>query len=103
MVYPVEWSMDPSYCEWTYDENAQAIMATTITVVCTYFYLGRMHEGVEADVSHAPADVPVAYLGQPLGPWDFLPEPLPNIKMDARICCFGLFVIVTCIFMYSFL
>ena len=72
----MEWSIDPPYCEWTYDENTQAIMATTTTVVRTYFYPSRMHEGVEANVSPASSDVPAAYLGQPLGPWDFLLEPL---------------------------
>ena len=68
--------MDLPHCEWTCDENAQAIVATTTTVIRTYFYPCRMHEGVEADVPPAPVDVPAAYLGQPLGPWDFPLEPL---------------------------
>ena len=54
----------------------------TTTVVCTYFYPDRMHEGVEANVLPAPVDVPAAYLGQPLGPWDFPPEPLSDIEME---------------------
>ena len=41
-----------------------------------------MHERVEADVLSAPADVLAAYLGQPLSPWDFPPEPLPNVEME---------------------
>ena len=67
IAHPVEWSMDPPQCEWTYDEGAQAIVATTTTLVRTYFYLGRMHEGVESDVPPASIDVPEALLRQPLG------------------------------------
>ena len=63
MAHPVEWSMDPPHCEWIYDENSQAIVATTTTVVRTYFYPSRMHEGVEANIPLASADVPAAYLG----------------------------------------
>ena len=74
--------MNPPHCEWSYNENAQAIVAMTTTVVHTYLYPGRMYEGVEADVPLAPADVLVAYLGQPLGPWNFPPEPLLDIEME---------------------
>ena len=74
--------MDPPHCEWRYDENAQAIVATTTMVVGTYFYPDRMHEGVDADVQPTSVDVPTAYLGQPLGPWDFPPEPLPDVEME---------------------
>ena len=73
--------MDPPQCEWMYDEGAYAIVATTTTMVRTYFYPDRMHEGVESNVLLAPADAPTAFLGQPLGPWDFLPEPLPNVEI----------------------
>ena len=82
MVFPVEWSMDSPHHEWSVDENAQAIMATTTTVVRTYFYPVRIHEGMGPDFLPAPADIPAAYLGQPLGPWDFQPEPLPDIEME---------------------
>ena len=82
MAHPVEWSIDPSHYEWTYDENAQATVATTTTVVRTYFYPGRMHEGVEAKVPPAPSDVLTAYLGQPLGLWNFPPEPLSDVEME---------------------
>ena len=68
MAHPVEWSLDPPHCEWMYDEGAQAIVVMTTMVVRTYFYLGRMHEGVEFDVSPALADALAAFLRQPLGP-----------------------------------
>ena len=74
--------MDPPNCQWAYDENAQAIVAMTTMVVRTYFYPSQMHEGVEADVPPTPADVLRAYLGQPLGLWDFPPEPLPDFEME---------------------
>ena len=51
-------------------------------VVRTYFYPSRIHEGVEVDVPPTSANVPATYLGQPLGPWDFPLEPLPNVKME---------------------
>ena len=82
MAHLVEWSMDPPHYEWTYDEDAQAIVATTTTVVRTYFYPSRIHEGVGPDVPLAPTDIPAAYLGQLLGHWDFPPEPLPDIEME---------------------
>ena len=37
---------------------------------------------MKADVPPASADVPAAYLRQPLGPWDFTLEPLPDVEME---------------------
>ena len=82
MAQPVEWIMDPPQCEWSYDEDAQAIVAMTTTVVRTYFYLSRVHEEVELDILLAPAVIPEAPLGQPLGPWNFPPKPLLDIEME---------------------
>ena len=74
--------MDPPQCEWTYDEDAQAIVVTTTTVVCSYFYPGSIYEEVELNILLAHAVIPEAPLRQPLGPWDFLPKPLSDIKME---------------------
>ena len=82
MVYPVEWVMDPLEHECEHDETTNTIVAMTTTVVRTYFHLGCVHEEaapiVPPVVPPAPEDFSKALLGQPLGPWDFLPEPLPD-------------------------
>ena len=57
-------------------------MATTTTVVHTYFYPGRVREEVEPDILPTPTVIPEAPLRQPLDPWDFPPEPLPDIEME---------------------
>ena len=68
MAQLVEWTMDPPQCEWTYDEGAQAIVATTTMLVHTYFYPSHVREEVEPDISLAPAIIIEAPLRQPLGP-----------------------------------
>ena len=60
--------MDPLVFEWAYDEEVQAIVVMTPTVVHTYFYPGRIDEKVELDVPLAPAVAPEAPLEQPLVP-----------------------------------
>ena len=86
MAYLVEWIMDPPEHEWEHDMTTNTIVATTTTVVRTYFHLGRVHEGAALDVSPvgplAPRDFPGALLGQPLGRWDFPPKPLPDFSME---------------------
>ena len=72
MAQSMEWTMDPAQCEWNYDESAQAFVATTTTVVRTYFYSGRQCKEVEPDILPAPAVIPKAPLRQPMGPWEFL-------------------------------
>ena len=74
--------MDPPEFEWAYNEDAHAIMATTTTVVHTYFHLGCMHEMVEPDPPLAPAVIAEAPPAQPLAPWDFPMSPLPNVEME---------------------
>ena len=72
--------MDPIEHEWEHDETTNMIAATTTTVVRTYFHLGHVHEeaalAVPPFVPFASEYFPVALLGQSLGLWDFLPEPL---------------------------
>ena len=58
MAHLMKWIMNPPVSEWAYDEEAQAIMVTTTTVVHTYFYPGRIYEEVEPDIPPAPAIVP---------------------------------------------
>ena len=86
MAYPVEWIMDPPEHEWEHDMTTNTIMATTTMVVRTYIHLGRVHEGAAPDVlliaPPAPGDFPGAFLGKPLGPWDFPLEPLPNFLIE---------------------
>ena len=86
MAYPVEWVMDSPELEWEYDPSTNTIVATTTTVVRTYVHLGRVHEGVAPDVPPfsppAPAVFLGAFTGQPLGLWDFPPEPLPNFPPE---------------------
>ena len=53
MAHLVEWSMDLPHYEWTYNEDAQIIVATTATVVRTYFYPSCIHEGGGPDVPPA--------------------------------------------------
>ena len=60
--------MDPLVFEWAYDEEVQAIVVMTPTVVHTYFYTSRIDEKVELDVPLAPAVAPEAPLEQPLVP-----------------------------------
>ena len=63
--------MDPPEHKWEHDETTNMIMATTTTVVQTYFHLGRVHEEaapvVPPVVPLAPEDFPGALLGQLLG------------------------------------
>ena len=40
----VEWIMDPLEYEWFYNVSANAIVATTTTVVHIYLHFGHMHE-----------------------------------------------------------
>ena len=54
----------------------------TITVVHTYFYLGRMHEVAESNILPAPAVIPEALSAQPLAPWDYPLSLLPDIEME---------------------
>ena len=55
----------------------------------TYIPLGRVHEEaalvVPPVVPLAPEDFSGAFLVQSLGPWDFLPEPLPNFLDGAHV------------------
>ena len=74
--------MDPLVFEWAYDEEAQATVVTTTTIIHTYFYPGRIHEEVEPNILLTSAVVPEAPLGQLLGPWDFPLSPLPNIEIE---------------------
>ena len=71
--------MDPPEHEWELD--------MTTTVVRTYIHLGHVYEGAAPYVPPVapPAleDFPRVFLGQPLGPWDFPPEPLPNFPMES--------------------
>ena len=59
-------------------------MATTITVVHTYFYPGHIYDKVELDIPPTPVVIPEALLRQPLGPWDFPLSPLPNTEMETK-------------------
>ena len=58
----------------------------TTTVVQTYINLGRIHEEVEPVVPPVvpptPDNFPVALPGQPLGQYDFSPEPLLDFEME---------------------
>ena len=78
--------MDPPEFEWEHNPSTNTIVATTTTVVRTYVHLGRVHEGVAPDVPPfsppGPTVFPGAFLGQPLGPWDFPLEPLLDILME---------------------
>ena len=66
--------------------TTNTIVATSTMVVKTYIYLGYVHEGAAPDVLPfsplALEDFLGAFLGQPLGPWDFPPEPLLDIPME---------------------
>ena len=74
--------MDLPEYEWELDKTTNAIVATTITVVRTYIHLGCVHEEVALVVPLASEDFLGVFLGQPLGPWDFLPEPLSDFQME---------------------
>ena len=78
MAHPVEWVIDHPEFEWEHDYTTNTIVATTTTVVRTYVHLGRLHEEDAHDMPPFPPPAPAAFLGQPLGPWDFPPEPLPD-------------------------
>ena len=68
MAFPVEWIMDPPEYEWHYDACKEAIMATTTTVVHTYFYFGRMYRFEEPDLPPVPTVIPETPSAQPLAP-----------------------------------
>ena len=78
--------MDPPEHEWEHDLTTNTIVAITTMVVRTYIHLDRVREEAAPDVlpfsPPAPGDFLGAFLGQPLGPWDFPPEPLPDISME---------------------
>ena len=82
MAHLVEWTTDPPKYAWEHDENTNMIMAMTTMVVWTYIHLGRINEEVELVVlpvaCPAPDDFPKALLSQPLDPWDFSSELLPD-------------------------
>ena len=82
MAHPVQWVVDPPEFEWEHDLSTNTIVATTTTVVRTYVHLGHVHEGDVPDMPPfsppTPAALPEAFLGQPLGLWDFPPEPVPD-------------------------
>ena len=84
--------MDQPEYEWELDETTNTIMAMTTTVVRTYIHLGCVHKEtapiVPPVVPLAPEDFPRAFLGQPLGLWDFPHEPLPDFQMEPM--CLGL-------------
>ena len=88
MAHSVEWVMDSPMFEWEHDPSTNTIVATTSTVVRTYVHLGHVQEGVAPDVPPffppAPVVFPGAYLGQPLGLWDFPPEPLPDFPPEPQ-------------------
>ena len=71
--------MIPQY-KWYYDAEEDAIMATTTTVVHTYFYLG--HKVVEPNIPPAASVIPKASSAQPLASWDFPLLPLLDIEME---------------------
>ena len=77
--------MDPSEHELEHDLTTKTIVAITTMVVRTYIHLDRVREEAAPDVlpfsPPAPGDFPGAFLGQPLGPWDFPPKPLSDIPM----------------------
>ena len=74
--------MDLLEYEWELDKTTNAIVATTTTVVRTYIHLGRVHEEVAPVIPLASEDFPGVFLGQPLGPWDFPPEPFSDFQME---------------------
>ena len=57
-------------------------MATTTTVVYTFFYLGGMHGVDELDVPPALVVILEAPPTPPLDPWDVPLSPLPDIEME---------------------
>ena len=86
MAHLVQWVVDPPEFKWEHDLSTNTIVATTTMVVRTYVHLGHVHERDVSDIPPfsppAPAALPRAFLGQPLGPWDFPLEPLPDIPME---------------------
>ena len=86
MAHPVEWIMDPPEYAWEHYENSNTIVAMTTTVVQTYIHFGCIHKEAELVVLlvvlPAPDNFLRALLRQPLGPWDFLPKPVPDFEME---------------------
>ena len=74
--------MDPPEHAWYYDVSTNIIMATTTTVVRTYFNLGHMHEVAEPDIPLAPVVILETTPTSPLAPWDLLLSPLLDFELE---------------------
>ena len=74
--------MDPPEPAWSYDTGTNTIVATTTTVVCTYFNLGRMHEMAEPDIPLALVVISETPPAPPLAPWDLPLSPLLDFELE---------------------
>ena len=82
MAHLVEWIIDPPEHAWSYDVGINIIVATTNTVVRTYFNLGRIHEVAEPNIPLTPTVILETLPAPPLALWDLPLSPLPDFEIE---------------------